>query len=355
MKKSILLFIATFGFILSHAQITVTSADMPSVGDTVRTSIAIETNSYDFSRTGEDFNWNFGDLNPVSQRVDTFLAVTSTPVVFWPFFISSADLVNTFNPATLFPGLPETRAFRFLENSNSQYQDLGYGMVYEGTPIPLKFNNPDEWYQFPMNYGQTYADEAALEMALPGVGYVLIERSRQNTIDGWGSLTTPYGTFEVLRYKSEVSEYDSLEMNGIGQGIYRNYTEYHWLAQGMEVPLLQVTIDEAFGNMVVYRDSARTISVGMPERLIATADLSIFPNPVTQSATFRLDSKTAATALLSVFDQQGRLVFREEIGLTQGENLLIFDAKQQLKTKGLYTVQITGMGVYAVGKMLVPE
>jgi len=59
--------------------------------------------------------------------------------------------------------------------------------------------------------------------------------------------------------------------------------------------------------------------------------------------------------LLSVFDQQGRLVFREEIGLTQGENLLIFGAKQQLKTKGLYTVQITGMGVYAVGKMLVPE
>jgi len=88
----------------------------------------------------------------------------------------------------------------------------------------LKFNNPDEWYQFPMNYGQTYADEAALEMALPDVGYVLIERSRQNTIDGWGSLTTPYGTFEVLRYKSEVSEYDSLEMNGIGQGIYRNFS-----------------------------------------------------------------------------------------------------------------------------------
>ncbi|HOI32058.1 MAG TPA: hypothetical protein PLC47_04770, partial [Bacteroidales bacterium] len=307
MKKSILLLIAIFGFLIAHTQITITSSDMPAIGDTVRTSTAFDTDGYDFSRTGEDFNWNFGDLIPISQRVDTFLAVTSTPVVFWPFFLSSADLVNTFNPATLLPGLPDTRAYRFLESSSSRYQDLGYGLIYEGTPIPLKYNDPDEWYQFPMNYGQAYSDEAALEMALPGVGYVLIERNRQNTIDGWGSLTTPYGTFEVLRYKSEVSEYDSLEMNGIGQGIYRDYTEYHWLAEGMAVPLLQATIDEMFGTMVVYRDSARIINVGMNEKQPAISTLSIFPNPVSQSATFRLYSATASTACLTVFDQQGKL------------------------------------------------
>lgn len=355
MKHLFILLISVLIFFQAGAQITITSADMPSVGDTVRTSIALNPEAFDFSQTGANYSWDFSGLNPVNQRVDTFLAVSSTPVVFWPFFITSADLANTFNPATLLPGLPDVMAYRFLENSNSRYQDLGYGLIFEGTPIPLKYSNADEIYQFPMSFGQTYSDDALLELALPDVGYVLLERSRQNTIDGWGTLTTPYGSFEVLRYKSEVVEYDSLFINGTGQAVARNYTEYHWLAQGMDVPLLQVTLDEALGNVVVYQDSARVINVGLFESQKAHTALQVYPNPASQNSKVIVDAKKATIASLSIFDQQGKMVYRDQRQLMQGQNVIFLNANQHFKGKGLYTIQIIGEEIRSYGKLLLLE
>ncbi len=355
MKKSFLLVLTIHIFLVAKAQITVTSADMPAVGDTVRTSVAFNSESFDFAATGDGFTWDFSGLNPVSQRVDTFYAVTSTPVVFWPFFLTSADLVNTFNPAAILPGLPEALAYRFLESSNSRYQDLGYGLIFEGTPIPLKYSDADEIYQFPMNYGQSYADDATLELALPDVGYVLIERSRENTIDGWGTLTTPFGTFETLRYKSEVEEYDSLFINGSGQAIQRNYTEYHWLAQGMKVPLLQVTIDETAGNMVMYQDSARVINVGLFENQREATTLKIMPNPVYHQARLQFNAEKATSAELIIFDLHGKLVLSQSIDVHQGANEVLIETDQYFEQSGLYSVQITGKEVYFYGKMLLLE
>jgi hypothetical protein len=355
MKHLLILIISVLLFNQAGAQITITSADMPSVGDTVRTSIALNPEVFDFSQTGENHFWDYSGLNPINQRVDTFLAVSSTPVAFWPFFITSADLANTFNPASILPGLPDEMAYRFLESSDNRYQDLGYGLIFEGTPIPLKYSNADEIYQFPMSFGHSYADDALLELALPNVGYVLLDRSRQNTIDGWGTLTTPYGSFEVLRYKSEVEEYDSLFINGIGQAIAHNYTEYHWLAQGMDVPLLQVTLDEVLGSFVVYRDSARVISVGLSESQQAHTELQIYPNPARQNSRILVDAKKATLATLSIFDQQGKMVYRNQRPLMQGQNVIFLNANQHFTGTGLYTIQIIGEGIRSFGKLLLLE
>jgi len=355
MKHLLFLFISVFICNHAGAQITVTSTDMPSVGDTVRTSIALNPEVFDFTQTGENYSWDFSGLNPVNQRVDTFLAVTSTPVVFWPFFLISVDFVNTFNPGGILPGLPDVLAYRFLESSNNRYQDLGYGLIFEGTPIPLKYSNADEIYQFPMNFGQSYNDDAFLELALPGVGYVLLDRSRQNTVDGWGTLTTPYGTFEVLRYKSVVAEYDSLFINGTGQAVVRNYTEYHWLAQGMDVPLLQVTLDETLGNVVVYQDSARVINVGLFENEHPQTALQIYPNPARQSSKILLDVAAATLAGLSIYNQQGNLIYQEQRQLQQGQNMILLDANQHFTGPGLYFIQLTGKGIRSYGKLLLLE
>lgn len=340
--KKITLLLSLFIAINAIGQISITSSDMPVPGDTLRSSIAFNMDEFDFSRTGPDYNWNFSTLIPIEQRVDSFITVTETPVTFWPFFITSANLVTKFNPSSLLPGLPSAEAYRFLQNNNNSYTDAGYGIIFEGTPLPLKFADADEIYQFPMTYGQSWNGEAGLEIGLPDVGYLMIERSRENEIDGWGSLTTPFGTFEVLRYRSEVDEYDSLfiEEGGIGQAIQRNYTEYHWLAKETGIPLLQVTIDEQVGSTAIYRDSARFITVGINTQFAERSKLTVYPNPTSNLFTISHQAKASSQAELSIYDLQGILVAKQSIALRKGENKLKLSATDYNLKSGIYTLQI---------------
>jgi hypothetical protein len=334
----LLLFLAMNAF----AQISISSSDMPSPGDTLRSSIAFNMDEFDFTRTGPDYNWNFSTLIPIEQRVDTFINVTDTPVTFWPFFLTSANLVTSFNPASLLPGLPSAEAYRFLQNTTDSYTDAGYGIIFEGTPLPLKFADADEIYQFPMTYGQSWTGEAGLEIGLPDVGYLMIERSRSSEIDGWGTLTTPFGTFEVLRYRSAVDEYDSLyiQEDSLGLGIQRNYTEYHWLAKESGIPLLQVSIDPQLGSTAIYRDSARIITVGLEAAFAETNSLKVYPNPLSNSFNISHQAKANSQAELSIYDLQGMLVAKKAVVLHKGANKLRFSAHEFNLKSGIYTIQL---------------
>lgn len=346
---SILLTINAFG------QISITSSDMPVPGDTLRSSIAFNMDEFDFSRTGPDYNWNFSTLIPIEQRIDSFITVLETPVTFWPFFLTSANLVTKFNPASLLPGLPSAEAYRFLQNNATSYTDAGYGIIFEGTPLPLKFAQADEVYRFPMTYGQSWNGEAGLEIGLPDLGYLMIERSRENEIDGWGSLTTPFGTFEVLRYRSVVDEFDSvyIEEGGIGQGIQRNYTEYHWLAKESGIPLLQVSIDEQLGSTAIYRDSARFITVGLNAQFAERNKLTVYPNPTSNLFTISHQAKAGSQAELSIYDLQGMLVARQFIALQKGENKLKLSTADYNLKSGIYNIQIVADNQFYYTKMVV--
>lgn len=353
--KKITFLLSLFIAVNAFGQISIISSDMPSAGDTLRSSIAFNVDEFDFSRTGPDYNWNFSTLIPIEQRIDSFITVTETPVTFWPFFLTSANLVTKFNPASLLPGLPSAEAYRFLQNTNNSYTDAGYGIIFEGTPLPLKFADADEIYQFPMTYGQSYSGEAGLEIGLPDVGYLMIERSRENEIDGWGSITTPFGTFEVLRYRSEVDEYDSLfiQEGGIGQAIQRNYIEYHWLAKESGIPLLQVTVDDQLGTTAIYRDSARFITVGLNPQLAEQAKLRVYPNPANRVFTISHQANSATRAELFIYDLQGMLAANRTISLQSGENLIQLSVNENNLKSGIYTIQLVADNQLYHTKMVV--
>ncbi|MBU1370487.1 MAG: T9SS type A sorting domain-containing protein [Bacteroidetes bacterium] len=341
MRNRLLFLFLSFS-VTAFSQITINSSDMPVAGDTLRSSIAYNMDSFDFSATGENYTWDFSALIPIEQRVDTFITVTETPVSFWPFFLTSANLVTKFNPAGLLPGLPSAEAFRFFQNSTASYKDVGYGLILEGTPIPLKYAQADEIYRFPMTYGQSYNAASGLEIGLPGMGYLMIDRERQNEVDGWGSLTTPFGTFEVIRYRSTVDEYDSLflEETGMGQALQRNYIEYHWVAKEMGIPLLQVLIDESLGSTAVYRDSARFITVGVSQQLASAAQLQVYPNPVEQFFTLKLSGAKAGNAFLQIFDMQGRQTYAEAIAVRPGVNEIKLSTDETRLKAGIYYIRI---------------
>lgn len=291
------------------SQITINQTDMPSQGDTIRTSTGLNLNFIDISETGEDFTWDFSQLVSISQTVDTFVGPAQTPIFYWPFFLLSSNLASPVIGDLPIPNLPVTDVFAFYNNSSANYKDVGFAATLGGVPLPFKYDSPDILYDFPMNYGNVDSSESGYGFGISGIGYILSERKRVNYVDGWGTLITPFGTFEVLRQQSIVTEFDSIYIDSLNFGapITRNYTEYKWLAKGMKIPVLQVT-DNLGALVAVYIDSVPGEPVGLPENQKIN-DISVYPNPFSKLLFVQFQITQPENIHISLFDMKGKMVY----------------------------------------------
>jgi hypothetical protein len=327
--KKIFVFLISFTWIITQAisQIVVTQADMPVAGDTLRLSV---TNFVPagYASTAMDTTWDFSALEASSQKVDTFVSAYSTPAIYQLFFVllGGANLAAPKSSLPI-PGLPVTDGFTFYKKSSSAYTDLGYAYTIQGLPLPAKYDNPDKLYQFPMTPGLTWSSDASFSITIPGIATYSTQRIRSNMVDGWGTLTTPYGTFPTLRVKSNLAIHDSVYIDtlGIGFPLNRNITEYKWLANGKGIPVLQ--IDEE-GPLVTatYRDIYRmsglpiNVSLGPDTTVLSGTTLTLHAaisggNPPYQILWNTLDTGNAITVTV------------EE---TQTFSVLVLDASQNI-------------------------
>ena len=74
-------------------------------------------------------------------------------------------------------------------------------------------------FNFPIDYNDVDSCSSDGSLAIPSLGYFGLVRSRVNTVDGWGSITTPFGTFNALRVRSVVNEMDSIYVDSLGFGL----------------------------------------------------------------------------------------------------------------------------------------
>ncbi len=345
MRKLIFTSIALLiGAIPLLSQITILNSDMPSAGDTIRISIGFDPLFYDYTDTGENHSWDFSELQPFYQNIDTFMTVLETPLIFWPFFLTSSNLVlKSDNFSTVLP-IPIGDSYQFFSKTSSVFSDVGLGLEINGLHLPLKYDNPDVWYRFPLEYGSTDSGETGLEFELEDIGYLLVERERSTEVDGWGNLTTPFGTFETLRLKSVVNEFDSIYIDSIGEGfsVYRTYTEYKWLGKNMGLPLLQVVVDDMLGTVITYQDSVRDLNVAIPEIDISGANgIQVYPNPNSGAFTISKDQKIWHRDLnLKLFSLAGQLIWEEKWRVSNVETANILHVNKN-SPPGLYLLQVS--------------
>jgi len=275
----VFLMASLFGF----AQISIDVSDMPVAGDTLRVSIATNI-PVGFEKTGMDTTWDFSFLLPLNQRLDSFLSATSTPPEFWLFFIPGIE-TNLASPRSggFFPGIPISDAYTFYNKTPTAFNDLGYAVKVQGIPLPLKYDEADTYYKLPFTFLSTWSSESAYSINIPTIGYYGVQRTRTSTVDGWGNLKTPYGTFQTLRVKSHILQNDSIYIDSLQLGlvINRDINEYKWLGKGKEIPLLTITQEDPVVSGS-YRDIPRlpitpfSISLG-PDTSVtkgATTDLT---------------------------------------------------------------------------------
>lgn len=255
MKKTILTSVTALAFLTSAAQITITQLDMPLTADTIRVSVAGSIGNINPELTDTNYTWDYSTLIPDSQRVESFVACSSTPYPFFSF--NSTYGSPNFNPDPIpfiIFGLTTSSEYNFYRKSSTKYEQTGFGVTVASIPAPIFYTQRDVIYAFPLNYGNKDSAQAAYNISIPNTGYYGRTIDRKNESDGWGTLITPKGTFQVLRLKSTLTITDTIHIDSLNFGIaFTRPTQYEfkYLGQNSKIPLLQVNATDLFGFTVV--------------------------------------------------------------------------------------------------------
>lgn len=286
---------------LASAQITLNNPDFADGGDTVRMSSATDP-AIDFLSTGSNYSWNFSGLVAESQVLKSYNTIGNTSVLMQFLFGGFAPPNYQATNLVASDALPIDQVGAFLpvnisevnsvsKNSADSITSIGISMTVDGTEVPFKSDTIETRYKFPANYGDVYSSRGYSLVDLnPIFDAIWIQyRQRSSNIDGWGEITTPFGTFNALRMRHVIQEQDSIYIGTFGTWIALPIpvsTEYEWWATGELEPVLRITTSD-FGGVetvteIEFRDSFDPLLVGIDEVI---AEVNVYPNPAQDELT----------------------------------------------------------------------
>jgi hypothetical protein len=319
--KKLLLPIFLISSAICHGQINIGQADMPNAGDTLRVSNSSDT--LNPLLTGVNYTWDYSYLTPASQWVQKFDA----PANFtFPFNLMFNVLNTTYGLKQYTPdsipgvGIKMGNAYGFYKKASANLKEVGYGLSINSLPIPFTYTPADVIYKFPLTYGSVDSCDSKFGPAvIPGFTWPFYYGQnihRVNVVDGWGALTTPYGTFQTIRIKTTLAIRDTFaDSTGMGFAFSRPLQyEYKWLKQSGKIPCLQVNSISVAGVPLVtgitYRDSIRdsTIQIGIKEQLYADFGLQLFPNPANDYMFIQYSLDNSQDVRIELLDISGKQI-----------------------------------------------
>ncbi|GIV27459.1 MAG: hypothetical protein KatS3mg027_1273 [Bacteroidia bacterium] len=298
------------------SQITITNSSMPNVGDTIRYSIAALSSVGNYTATGANYVWHFDTLRVIGQGRRDFTNNTPYPMFNQPgkFGEKIADtLINQTIPG--FGALTITDFYQFYRNTPTVFDVEGAGLKINSIPLPAFYIDKDELYNFPLTYGKydstTFYFSTPITTAIP---FVYIKGGyRITTVDGWGTITTPYGTFNCLRLITTQYSKDTIIFNSTFGSIpigFNNYQRsYQWLTNTEKIPVLEIsgTVNGTGNftpNLVRFRDNYRV--VGIQEYENNKRMLTVFPNP--SNGLFKIENVFNSDVKIVLFSIYGQNV-----------------------------------------------
>ncbi|MGI4871733.1 MAG: T9SS type A sorting domain-containing protein [Janthinobacterium lividum] len=344
---------------------SITSADFPTTTDTLRLSqaaIVLPTGAPAYTLNGANKTWNYAGLVATAQRVEKYADVSTAAGALVQFtfnsILSGGNKANLLSPQNLpIPtgaGLPITDPYEFYNLSATSFKSVGFAGTLTGTAVPITYASTaqqDVIYNLPITYGNAVTVSNSLlttPATLATTGYFSQKRQRTNTVDAWGTITTPFGTFQAVRVVTKLVDHDSIAFGGTaGQGLNLPVRrEYKWLAKTIHVPVLTITTNEVAGQEVIssveYRDIYRKIPRLLAARDAATdAVFSIYPNPSAAGSALRLNVPAGTGPFtLTATDVLGRLVARRIFG-SSASGTVTLDADALGTFRGVLLLTVT--------------
>jgi hypothetical protein len=325
------------GIIANYAQpISLNNSHMPGANDTLRYTNAQLNSLGNYTQTGTNFNWNFSSLIPLSQGRRDYKLAAQTPYAF--FFIGFNEYGEKIADTINLGLIQMTKVYNFYKKQTSPFQAYivdGLGVTFSNVPVPSYYTDKDELYLFPFSYPKydstTFRFSTPSTTMLPFVytktGY------RVTKCDGWGTITTPYGTAPCLRVVTTQYSTDSIK-NQFFPLVFPNIQRsYQWLTTTSKIPYLEIS-GNLIGNQFTpttarYRDNYLNLTSlqNVPD---IEPEAMIFPVP---SADFiYLKNIPKNTVRFEILGMDGRII--SEI---QNQNRGSFDIRNF--ENGLYLLK----------------
>ncbi len=295
MKRNILSILIALSFFNLKAQITILNADMPKANDTLRYSMA-PAGTFNFATTGMNTTWDFTGLVPSSQDVEKYASPLSSTYVIYFATATYGVKENNLSLGAFTGGTGLSNVMGFYKNTATASVLLGRGVSYNSLPLGLTLAPKDTIYKFPLTVGRRDSCSFAGSLSLATLGGFIQSGYRITTVDGWGTIKTPFGQFDCIRVKSVIKEVDSVSLSGFSIPIPNNRTEYRWLAKGEKFPILEVVVTTgglgvAGSTTVRYKDSYR------PELFVNNANFTTSKINATITDTVNLNDACAGSPI----------------------------------------------------------
>lgn len=338
-----------FAPLMASGQITIQDIHTPTAGAVKYMSVAAIDQNIDYQTTGANQVWDFTSLQANDQVTNEYKPVSQAgqliQLIFGNFapanYASSYFLPNNTLP---FDNLPAQLPIQ-IENVNSFYKrtaakltQVGYSLEVNGQAIPAKSDTIETKYVFPIEFGDQHVSRGYTKLDLNPIfdGIWIQHRKRETYVDGFGLISTPFGTFEALRIHHRIEETDSFYVSLNGFSFWLPIPvpvthEYEWRANTENEVILKITTSELGGNenvtRIEYRDNQL---IGLEE---LTESIQIGPNPAADQLIVTTQHPIQSVRIRNT---QGQLIF-DGSGSQSTEQLLAID---QLPA-GTYLLELT--------------
>lgn len=319
MKKILLSSSLCWASIAAFGQITVTKNDLVKVGQTV---IQSSTNgTFALPAAGPNQTWNFSSLTADSKDTITF------------------GLNSWFTGYTNFPGATHgidngDSSWSFMKINDNEFTIIGSYDIYNGIgsasefnfkvlALPTTFNKVDKDSSFQIGEPSEFGLDPDGMGPLPVIDSVQVNYASYSNIkmDAWGKLTTPLGTYDVLRSNNEMINRIKLKLKanniwidapqavvdmimGSG-GNDTSYQHFFFTNQAnIGFPLMTYSLTSAQDSItdISWISSSPTFS---STSNVHASEIQMYPNPVANILTIQAKDKTLSVTL---FSQDGRMV-----------------------------------------------
>jgi hypothetical protein len=239
----------------------------------------------------------------------------------------------------------------------------------DSLPLPFEYNLPDFVYNFPLSYLNTDSCDfqykphhliptGTLPFYYGGVG------KRINEVDGWGTLITPFGSFQTLRIRSTIMQTDTLYLDSTIGGFSTprpTRIEYKWLAAGKKIPVLQIDENIILGAPVVsnvtYIDSLRSTVpyVGIVESS-SSNELNVYPNPACEQLTIDFNQQSSAKVNIRLLNMLGQKVAQIEKGnFSAGKQSISVNLQSLGLEQGIYFLNFESESSREIKKLVITK
>lgn len=345
---------------LAFSQVTITDNDMPDAGDSIRVSYALTLGPVNHTLTDTNYVWDFSFLVPTAQERIEYVLPTALPFNFL------ADLgVTNYSPDSLpVIGQLPTNFTDYYKSTSSSFRQVGISFDLPQLTTfsaPLIFSSADYVYRFPLNYGDMDTCDAAYSLSIPGIGFIGQDRHRENEVDGWGTLITPLGTYQVIRVRSVLDQTDTVSLDTTNQTGYSvprpTEVQYKWLAPGMKIPVLEIDCQILFNAEVVtniqYQDTLRDslFQVSILNQNPDAPRVTVFPNPAHGQVNVFYQQNGTGPLQFMITDLTGKNVYTEFDKSSNSSGNRTIDVSGL--TPGIYLISVVSESGTTVSKIVI--